>query len=58
MMGFSAGGHLAATVGTHFDSGIPQAKDPTDRVSCRPDFLVLIYPVISMGPKSHGVGLI
>ena len=54
MMGFSAGGHLAATVGTHFDSGDPKAKDPIDQVSCRPDFLLLIYPVISMGPKGHG----
>lgn len=56
IMGFSAGGHLASTVGTHFDAGDPQAKDPLDRVSCRPDFLVLIYPVISMGqpPNGHG----
>ncbi len=53
MMGFSAGGHLASTVGTHFDAGDPKAKDPLDRVSCRPDFLLLIYPVISMGPKGH-----
>lgn len=54
VMGFSAGGHLAATVGTHFDAGDPAAKDLLDRVSCRPDFLVLIYPVISMGLKGHG----
>lgn len=53
IMGFSAGGHLAATAGTHFDAGDPQATDPIDRVSCRPDFMVLIYPVISMGPLSH-----
>lgn len=53
IMGFSAGGHLASTVGTHFDAGDPNATDPIDRVSCRPDFMVLIYPVISMGPKSH-----
>jgi len=53
MMGFSAGGHVASTVGTHFDAGDPNAKDPVDRVSCRPDFLMLIYPVISMGPKGH-----
>lgn len=45
--GFSAGGHLASTVGTHFDSGRAQAADPIDRVSCRPDFMVLAYPVIS-----------
>lgn len=53
MMGFSAGGHLASTVGTHFDAGDPKANDPLGRVSCRPDFLLLIYPVISMGPKGH-----
>ena len=53
MMGFSAGGHVASTVGTHFGVGDPKAKDPLDRVSCRPDFLILIYPVISMGPTGH-----
>lgn len=53
MMGFSAGGHLASTVGTHFDSGDPQATDPLLKVSCRPDFLILIYPVISMGQQGH-----
>ena len=37
-MGFSAGGHLASTVGTHFDAGKPAADDPIERVSCRPDF--------------------
>jgi len=45
--GFSAGGHLASTVGTHFDAGKPDAADPIDRVSCRPDFMILAYPVIS-----------
>lgn len=53
-MGFSAGGHLASTAGTHFDNGDPKASDPIDRVSCRPDFLVLAYPVISfVAPYSH-----
>lgn len=53
-MGFSAGGHLAATIGTHFDGGDPKASDPLDRVSSRPDFLVLAYPVISfVAPYSH-----
>jgi acetyl esterase/lipase len=47
IMGFSAGGHLAATVGTHYDRGDSAAGDPIDRISCRPDFLVLAYPVIS-----------
>lgn len=48
LIGFSAGGHLASTVGTLFDSGDANAKDPIDKVSSRPDFLVLGYPVISM----------
>src|SRR5439155_12954721 len=53
--GFSAGGHLASTAGTHFDAGRPEAEDPIDRVSCRPDFLILAYPVISMTqPFTHG----
>ncbi|MHB8654802.1 MAG: alpha/beta hydrolase [Terriglobia bacterium] len=45
--GFSAGGHLASTIGTHFDSGNPDASDPIDREGCRPDFMILAYPVIS-----------
>jgi len=54
IMGFSAGGHLASTAGTHFDSGNPQAADPVDRMSCRPDFMVLGYPVISFTtPYTH-----
>jgi acetyl esterase/lipase len=48
LMGFSAGGHLASTAGTHFDDGDQAASDPIDRISCRPDFLILAYPVISM----------
>jgi len=53
--GFSAGGHLAATLGTHFDAGDPQAVDPLDRASCRPDFMILAYPVISMSAQyTHG----
>jgi acetyl esterase/lipase len=52
--GFSAGGHLASTAGTHFDSGLPGASDPTDRTSSRPDFMVLCYPVISfITPYAH-----
>jgi acetyl esterase/lipase len=50
MMGFSAGGHLASTAGTHFDNGDPNAADPIDRAGSRPDFLVLCYPVISFQP--------
>ena len=54
IMGFSAGGHLASTAGTHFDDGDPKAEDPIARVGCRPDFMVLVYPVITMGEKTHG----
>ena len=53
IMGFSAGGHVAATLGTHYDAGDPKSADPIERVSCRPDFLLLIYPVITMGPATH-----
>lgn len=53
IMGFSAGGHLASTAGTHFDSGNSTATDAVDRASCRPDFLILVYPVISMGELAH-----
>ena len=53
IMGFSAGGHLAATAGTHFDDGDPKAEDAIDRIGCRPDFMILVYPVITMGEKTH-----
>lgn len=46
IMGFSAGGHLASTAATHFDGGA-QDGDEIDRVSCRPDFAILAYPVIT-----------
>jgi acetyl esterase/lipase len=52
--GFSAGGHLASTTGTHFDSGDSTAADPIDRPGSRPDFMILAYPVITLvGPKTH-----
>lgn len=47
VMGFSAGGHLASTVSTHYDTGEPTAADAVERASCRPDFAILAYPVIS-----------
>ena len=47
IIGFSAGGHLASTAGTHFDSGKPDAVDPVETMSSRPDFMILIYPVIT-----------
>jgi len=51
ILGFSAGGHLASSVGTHFNNPIVldgYKSDSIDTVNCRPDFMVLIYPVISM----------
>jgi acetyl esterase/lipase len=54
IMGFSAGGHLASTLSTHFDAGDPSSDDPVEQESCRPDFSVLVYPVISFtGEFSH-----
>jgi acetyl esterase/lipase len=48
VLGFSAGGHLAATAATLYEDGRPDAKDPEDRISSRPDAAILCYPVISM----------
>ncbi len=48
IMGFSAGGHLASTAATHFDKGDPQATDPVEKLSCRPDFVLLGYAVVSL----------
>ena len=48
IVGFSAGGHLAMTASTKFDAGSTAASDPIDRLSSRPDFSILGYPVISM----------
>ncbi len=53
VMGSSAGGHLASTLLTHFDSGTPNAADPVERESSRPDLGVLCYPVITMGEFTH-----
>jgi len=53
IMGFSAGGHLAATIGTHFDPGKPDSSDPIERVSSRPNVTVLVYPVITMKDSTH-----
>lgn len=54
ILGFSAGGHLASTLATHFDAGSPNVADPVERVSSRPDLAVLVYPVISLhGPYAH-----
>lgn len=61
--GSSAGGHLASTVGTRFDTGLKESADPIERVSCRPDFMLLLYPVITfreefghMGSRKNLIG--
>jgi acetyl esterase/lipase len=55
VMGFSAGGHLAASAGTHFDLGDRKSTKAVEQQSSRPDFLVLVYPVISMDAAiTHG----
>ncbi|HTS19345.1 MAG TPA: alpha/beta hydrolase [Verrucomicrobiae bacterium] len=53
IIGSSAGGHLAATLLTHFDAGDPNATDLIERQSSRPDLGILCYAVITMGEKSH-----
>ncbi|MEE2943499.1 MAG: alpha/beta hydrolase [Verrucomicrobiota bacterium] len=53
IMGSSAGGHLASTMITHFDKGNPNASDPVDRASSRPNVGILCYPVITMGEFTH-----
>lgn len=55
VMGFSAGGHLASSASTLWDEGNPDAEDPIDQISSRPDFSILVYPVISMrNGTTHG----
>lgn len=53
IIGFSAGGHLASTLGTHFDEKVYKDVDDIDEESARPDFMALGYPVISFGPHTH-----
>jgi acetyl esterase/lipase len=48
VVGFSAGGHLASSVGTHFDVDAATVRDDVALASARPDFMVLVYPVITM----------
>ena len=58
IMGFSAGGHLASTAGTHFSAGKSDAEDPVERLSSRPDRLILVYPVIALAtPFGHAGSL-
>lgn len=56
VIGFSAGGHLCSTVSTHFQDGVPDADDPVMRVSSRPDFSILCYPVIALNQKHTHAG--
>lgn len=56
IMGFSAGGHLASTLATHFDDGDKNSKDSIEQQSSRPDFAVLIYPVITMNKSFTHMG--
>jgi acetyl esterase/lipase len=53
VMGSSAGGHLASTLLTHFDSGKADSEDLVERQSSRPDLGILCYPVITMGEFTH-----
>jgi acetyl esterase/lipase len=55
IMGFSAGGHLAATLSTSFAHQLPLERDAIDTLSARPDFSILVYPVISFqNAPTHG----
>ncbi|HMO25966.1 MAG TPA: alpha/beta hydrolase [Tepidisphaeraceae bacterium] len=56
ILGFSAGGHLAATISNHFDDGSARSDDPIERHSSRPDVSVLVYPVITLNPPSAHTG--
>lgn len=56
VIGFSAGGHLASTVSTRFDPGDVNSQDPIARVSSRPDFSILCYPVILFGSDATHMG--
>jgi acetyl esterase/lipase len=54
--GSSAGGHLASTAGTKFDLGKPESADPLEKYSCRPDFMLLLYPVITFNEQDGHMG--
>lgn len=56
VMGFSAGGHLASTLGTQFDRKLVDTSDLINLISARPDFMILIYPVISMSNINAHLG--
>ncbi len=48
VIGFSAGGHLVSSIGTHYNAELEGVGDAVDAVSARPDFMMLIYPVVTM----------
>ncbi|QDH68897.1 alpha/beta hydrolase [Marilutibacter alkalisoli] len=54
-IGFSAGGHVAASLGTRYGEALRDPVDDIDRIDARPDFLLLMYPVIDMGKDTHAV---
>jgi acetyl esterase/lipase len=54
MLGFSAGGHLVAALSTNFDARSYDAVDDADKLSCRPDFTLLIYPAYLTTKSEHG----
>lgn len=56
VMGFSAGGHLASLLGTHYEDAHYEKTDDVDSISARPDFMVLVYPVISMEKEFTHIG--
>ena len=56
ILGFSAGGHLTSTALTHFSDKVYKARDAIDQASARPDFGVLVYPVISFTEPFTHVG--
>ncbi|MFC5404017.1 alpha/beta hydrolase [Cohnella soli] len=56
VLGFSAGGHLTASAGTMYDAGNPEANDPIDRLSSRPDAIAPCYPVITLQPPHYHEG--
>jgi acetyl esterase/lipase len=59
IIGFSAGGHLASTVITHFDPGDAQSSDQVERVSSRPDFAILAYPIVTFhAPYTHAESVV
>ena len=53
ILGFSAGGHLTCTAATLYDAGDPDAADPLERLSSRPDAFIPCYAVVSFGAYTH-----